>query len=176
MPTPETIADRIDRISVASGALVSWLTLAMVLLTVVIVVMRYVFDSGLVWMQETLTWMHAAVFMLGAAYTLQRDEHVRVDIFYRGMSERRRAIVDATGVVLFLLPLCGFLIVEAWQYVAASWSINEISRDTGGLPYPAIPLLKSVLLVMPLLVAFQGVALLIRSLLRIRKGFPVSVS
>jgi len=169
MPTREMVADRIDRFSEASGALVSWLTLAMVLLTVVIVVMRYVFDAGLVWMQETLTWMHAAVFMLGAAYTLQRDEHVRVDIFYRDMSERRRAIVDASGVILFLLPLCGFLVVEAWPYVSASWSISEISRDTGGLPYPAVPLLKSMLLVMPLLVALQGVALLIRSLLRVGK-------
>jgi TRAP-type mannitol/chloroaromatic compound transport system permease small subunit len=170
MPNRKMIADEIDRISAASGALVSWLTLAMVLLTVVIVVMRYVFDAGLVWMQETLTWMHAAVFMLGAAYTLQRDEHVRVDIFYRDMSERRRAIVDAAGVILFLFPLCGFFIVESWPYVSASWSINEISRDTGGLPYPAIPLLKSVLLVMPLLVALQGMALLIRSLLRVGKS------
>jgi TRAP-type mannitol/chloroaromatic compound transport system permease small subunit len=170
MPNRKMIADEIDRISAASGALVSWLTLAMVLLTVVIVVMRYVFDAGLVWMQETLTWMHAAVFMLGAAYTLQRDEHVRVDIFYRDMSERRRAIVDAAGVILFLFPLCGFFIVESWPYVSASWSINEISRDTGGLPYPAIPLLKSVVLVMPLLVALQGMALLIRSLLRLGKS------
>ena len=170
MPNRKMIADEIDRISAASGALVSWLTLAMVLLTVVIVVMRYVFDAGLVWMQETLTWMHAAVFMLGAAYTLQRDEHVRVDIFYRDMSERRRAIVDAAGVILFLFPLCGFFIVESWPYVSASWSINEISRETGGLPYPASPLLKSVLLVMPLLVALQGMALLIRSLLRVGKS------
>lgn len=169
MPTPEVVADRIDRLSDVSGSLVSWLTLAMVLLTVVIVVMRYVFDAGFVWMQESLTWMHAAVFMLGAAYTLQRDEHVRVDIFYRDMSERRRAVVDAFGVVLFLLPLCGFLVVEAWPYVSASWSIKEISRDTGGLPYPAIPLLKSVLLLMPLLVALQGVAVLIRALLRVGK-------
>jgi len=169
MATAELIADRIDRFSEATGVLVSWLTLVMILLTVVIVVMRYVFDAGLVWMQEALTWMHAAVFMLGAAYTLQRDEHVRVDIFYRGMDERRRAMVDAAGVLLFLLPLCGFVLVEAWPYVSASWAINEISRDTGGLPYPAIPLLKSVLLVMPMLVGLQGIALLIRSLLRLRK-------
>jgi len=169
MATAELIADRIDRFSEATGVLVSWLTLVMILLTVVIVVMRYVFDAGLVWMQEALTWMHAAVFMLGAAYTLQRDEHVRVDIFYRGMDERRRAMVDAAGVLLFLLPLCGFVLVEAWPYVSASWAINEISRDTGGLPYPAIPLLKSVLLVMPMLVGLQGIALLIRRLLRLRK-------
>ena len=71
----------------------------MVLVVFVIVVMRYVFDSGMVWLQESLTWMHAMAFMLGAAYTLQQEEHVRVDIFYREMSERRRAIVDLAGVL-----------------------------------------------------------------------------
>ena len=170
MSAPERLADAIDRFSSGIGRLVSWVTLAMVLVTVVIVVLRYVFDAGLIWLQEALTWMHAAVFMLGAAYTLQQDEHVRVDVFYRGMSPRRRASVDAVGVLIFLLPLCGFLLVQAWPYVSASWSINEISRDTGGLPYPAIPLLKSVLLAMPVLVGLQGIALLARSVLRLSRG------
>ena len=82
-----------DRISDITGRLIAWFTLAMVLVTVVIVVMRYVFDAGFIWMQESVTWMHAAVFMVGAAYTLLHDEHVRVDIFYSKMSDRRRAIV-----------------------------------------------------------------------------------
>jgi len=170
MSAPERLADAIDRFSSGIGKLVSWVTLAMVLVTVVIVVLRYVFDAGLIWLQEALTWMHAAVFMLGAAYTLQQDEHVRVDVFYRSMSPRRRAAVDAAGVLIFLLPLCGFLLVQAWPYASASWSINEISRDTGGLPYPAIPLLKSVLLAMPVLVGLQGIALLARSVLRLSRG------
>jgi len=98
-----------DRISDVTGKTISWLTLAMVVLTSVILIMRYVFDAGLIWMQESVTWMHAAVFMVGAAYTLLHEEHVRVDIFYRKMSERNRAIVDLIGVILFLLPLCSFL-------------------------------------------------------------------
>jgi len=140
----------------------------MTVVTFVIVVLRYVFDAGFIWVQESVTWMHAMVFMLGAAYALQHEEHVRVDIFYRGMSPRRRAIVDLLGVLLFLLPLCVYLIVEAWDFVAASWSIREASRESGGLPYPFVPLLKSVLLVMPALLGLQGLSLLQKSLRALR--------
>jgi TRAP-type mannitol/chloroaromatic compound transport system permease small subunit len=157
-----------DRISNITGKAVSWLTLAMVVLTSIIVVMRYVFDAGLIWMQESVTWMHAAVFMVGAAYTLLHEEHVRVDIFYRKMSERQRAIVDLLGVVLFLLPLCGFLAFMAWDFAASAWSIHETSREPGGLPYPMIPLLKSIVIVMPVAVALQGVSMLMRSITILR--------
>lgn len=163
--TPQNLFDRISNIT---GKVVAWLTLAMVLLTFVIVVMRYVFDAGLIWMQESVTWMHAAVFMVGAAYTLLHEEHVRVDIFYRKMGERRRAIVDLVGVIIFLLPLCGFLALMAYDFAAASWSIAETSREPGGLPYPMIPLLKSLVIVMPVAVALQGVSMFMRSLATIR--------
>ncbi len=154
----------IDRISTIVGKAASWLTLFMVLVTFVVVVMRYVFDAGLIWVQESVTWMHAVVFMLGAAYTLQQEEHVRVDVFYRAMSTRRRALVDATGVVIFIWPLCVFLAWKSFDFVTASWSLKEASRESGGLPYPMVPLLKSVLLVMPLAVALQGASLFMRSL------------
>ena len=166
--TNSDIGAYIDRISIATGRAASWLTLAMVLVTVVIVVMRYVFDSGLIWLQESLTWLHAVVFMLGAAYTLQQEEHVRVDIFYQNMSEPRRAWVDLLGTLFFIFPMCAFFVWAAWDYVAASWSIGEVSRNAGGLPFPLIPLLKSVLIVMPLAVALQGTSLLLRSIREIR--------
>lgn len=151
-----------------TGHAIAWLTLLMVLATVVIVILRYVFDAGEIWLQESVTWMHAAVFMLGAAYTLQRDEHVRVDIFYRGLGPRGRGWVDCLGVLLFLLPTCVFLFIASWDYVAASWSIREVSRDAGGLAYPFVPLLKSILLLMPVAVALQGMSLFLVSLRRIR--------
>jgi TRAP-type mannitol/chloroaromatic compound transport system permease small subunit len=154
----------IDRFSIATGRAVSWLTLAMVLVTFVIVVMRYVFGVGLIWLQETLTWLHAVVFMLGTAYTMQREEHVRVDIFYRDMDEWRRAWVNLLGVVFFVFPMCAFFVWTAWDYVVTSWSIGEVSRNAGGLPYPFVPLLKSVLIIMPLAVALQGISLLLRSI------------
>ena len=141
----------------------------MVAVTFLIVIMRYVFDSGFIWLQESLVWMHAVVFMLGAAYTLQMEEHVRVDIFYRDMSEQRRAWVNFLGIILFVWPLCVFFIVTALSYAGASWSLHEVSLNAGGLPYPAIPLLKTVLIIMPVAVAFQGLSLLLRSLQTIRK-------
>lgn len=162
------IVSAIDTFSRLMGNAVSWLTLAMVLVTTVIVILRYAFEFGVIWLQESLTWMHAVVFMLGAAYTLQRDEHVRVDVFYRRMSERRRAIVDAAGVLLFVLPLSGWIVYESWDYVAASWAIAEVSVNSGGLPYPFVPLSKTLLLVTPALLALQGLSLLLASLVRAR--------
>lgn len=153
----------LDAFSIRVGHAVSWLTLLMVLVTFVIVVLRYVFGTGLIWLQESLTWMHAAVFMLGAAYTLQREEHVRVDIFYRKMSEQQRAWVNLLGVLVFIFPMCAFFVYESIDYVAVSWSLREVSRNSGGLFYPAVPLLKSVLVIMPVAVALQGLALLLRA-------------
>ena len=162
------VSNAIDRLSVITGTAASWLTLLMVAVTFVIVVLRYAFDVGFIWLQETLTWMHAAVFMVGAAYTLQQDEHVRVDIFYREMSAVRRAWVNLLGVLIFVFPLGGFLLIESFEYVSSAWSIREVSRDSGGLPYPAIPLLKSMLLLMPVLISLQGLSLLLRSLVTLR--------
>ena len=142
----------------------------MVIVTFVVVVMRYVFDAGLIWVQESVVWMHAIVFMLGAAYTLRAEEHVRVDIFYRSMGERRRAWVDLIGVIVFLLPLCAFLAWASFDFVTQSWSIGESSRESGGLPYPFVPLLKSVLLLMPLAVSLQGLSLFARSINTLRGG------
>ena len=167
-PARNRVLDALDRISVVSGRVTSWLTLVMVVVTVVIVVMRYVFDAGAVWLQESVVWMHAVVFMVGAAYTLQQDEHVRVDIFYRDMSARRRAWVDLLGTLLFLLPLCAFLGYKSWDFVAVSWQLGESSREPGGMPYPFVPLLKTVLLVMPVLLGVQGMAMLVRALQVIR--------
>lgn len=158
----------LDRFSTAIGRTTAWLTLFMIIVTFVVVVMRYVFDAGFIWLQESVVWMHAVVFMLGAAYTLRDEDHVRVDVFYRVMSPRHRAWVDLIGVVIFLFPLCAFLAFNTWDFVLQSWSIHEASREPGGLPYPFIPLLKSVILVMPVTVALQGLSLCLRSLRTVR--------
>ena len=159
----------LDRISIATGRAASWLTLLMVVGTFVIVLLRYALDSGVVWLQEAVTWMHAMVFMLGAAYTLQREEHVRVDIFYREMNRQKQALVNLFGIVLFVAPVCLFFVLESYEYVRVSWSIREVSRDSGGLPYPFIPILKSLLIVMPIAVLLQSVSLTLHSILQLRK-------
>lgn len=158
----------IDRFSDATGKLTAWLTLLMVIATVVVVVLRYVFDVGLIWLQESIIWMHATVFMVGAGYTLLHEEHVRVDVFYRSMSPRRKAWVDLFGVLFFLLPLCVFLAVKSYDFAWTSWAMHEASRESGGLPYPLLPIIKSVLVIMPVTVGLQGLSVLLRALRRLR--------
>jgi len=168
MSGTSSLSTFIDRVSDATGRVTAWLTLAMVVISFVIVIIRYAFDSGFIWLQESLIWMHATVFMLGAAYTLQRDEHVRVDIFYRDMTVKRRALVNLLGVLFFIFPLCAFFLIEGFDYVRASWEIREVSRDSGGLPYPFVPLLKSILLLMPISVALQGLSMILQSVSELR--------
>ena len=167
-PAHNRVADAFDKISIVSGRITSWLTFFMVVVTVIVVVMRYVFDAGAVWLQESVVWMHAVVFMVGAAYTLQQDEHVRVDVFYRAMSKRRRAWIDLTGVVFFLWPLCAFLAMTSFDFIVASFGLREASRASGGLPYPFYPVLKTALLIMPLTVALQGLSLFLKALAMLR--------
>ncbi len=158
----------LDRFNSQLGKAAAWLTLFMVLVTFVVVVLRYVFDVGLIWLQESVIWMHGFVFMVGAAYTLQQEGHVRVDIFYREMNPKGRAWVDLLGVAVFLLPLCALLGWKSFDYVAMSWRLQEASRESGGLPYPLVPLLKSILVVMPAMVGLQSITLLSRSVRTIR--------
>jgi len=131
----------------------------MVFGTFFIALLRYAFSVNWIWMQELVVWMHALVFMLAAAYTLNRDEHVRVDIFYRQFSERRKALVDLLGSLVFLLPMSVLLIITSSDYVVTSWSIGEGSRESGGLPFPFVPLLKTVIPLAFVLVAVQGIAI-----------------
>lgn len=165
----DTPANLVDRISAFTGKAAAWLTVIMVIVTFIVVVMRYVFDAGLIWLQESVIWMHAVVFMLGAAYTLQHEEHVRVDVFYRTMKPKHRALVDLVGVIVFLLPLCVFLGAKSFDFVVASWRLQEASRESGGLPYPFIPILKTVLVIMPAAVGLQGLSLLLRSVRTLRQ-------
>ncbi len=136
------------------GKAAAWLTLAMVLLTFTIVVLRYGFNLGWIWLQESLTYLHVAVFTVVAAWTLQLDGHVRVDVFYAEMTAGKRALVELAGTALFLVPFCVFLLYIAWPYVANSWQLLETSREAGGLPL--VFLLKSLILVMPLLLLCQA--------------------
>lgn len=167
-PEVGRLVSALDALAELTGRLVSWLALGMVLVTVTVVVLRYAAGIGLIWLQESINWMHSLVFMLGAAYTLKADEHVRVDVFYRGMSESRKAAINLAGTILFLLPLCAFLLVESWQYVATSWRIAERSREAGGLPM--IYLLKTIIPVMAVLLALQGISMTLRAILRLRNG------
>jgi TRAP-type mannitol/chloroaromatic compound transport system permease small subunit len=158
--------DWVDQLSAAVGRLVAWLTIIMVALTFLIVLLRYLFDAGFIWMQESVTWMHAAVFMLGAAWALRTGDHVRVDVFYKQMTPRYRGWVDLLGTLFFLLPLCGYIFFESLPYVQQSWEIGERSREASGLP--GLFLLKTLIPLTALLLALQGVSDMVRAARRIR--------
>jgi len=153
----------IDRITDVIGRMVSWLTLVMVLVTMVTVVLRYYFQSGSIALQESITYLHGLVFMLGIAFTLQRGGHVRVDIFYRGFSPRKKALVDFIGGILLLLPVCLLIFIFSWDYVVASWAIGETSEESSGVA--GIYLLKTLLLLMPATLILQVIAETLRNLL-----------
>lgn len=134
----------------------------MALLTAIVVVLRYALNGGSIALQESTTYLHAAIFMLGAAWTLRRQGHVRVDIIYRQLCARNQAWVDSIGTIVFLLPMCVFIGWISWDYVLASWSVRESSPDPGGLP--AVFLLKSLILLLAGSLLLQACAELLRSL------------
>ena len=156
------IAARLDKFSEATCRLTAWLALLLVVVTFSVVVLRYQFEIGSIAMQESTLYLHASLFMLGAAYTLKADAHVRVDIFYRSMPALGKALVNLAGTLLLLLPFCSFLLWISWDYVSVAWALREGSRDAGGLPL--VYLLKTLIPLGALLLAIQGVSLAIRSL------------
>ena len=160
---PLRLLDALDRLTEHTGRAIAWLTLAMVLLTCAVVFMRRGLDIGATGLQEAVLYMHAAVFMLGAAYALKHREQVRVDIFYRRFSSRQRAWVDSLGGVVFLAPLCLFIALISWQFVADAWRIREASTDSGGLGY--VYMLKTLIPLAALSLLLQACAEILRSLL-----------
>jgi len=155
-----------------SGRTVSWLSLALVLITFLIVVLRYVFDVGSIALQETTTYMHASIFLVGMAYTMQQNAHVRVDIFYSQHSERGKAWVDLFGAVFLLLPVMLFISWISWFYIASSWSVLEGSREAGGLP--GVFLLKSLILVMTFLLMLQAFSQIARNIETLLNNNPLN--
>jgi TRAP-type mannitol/chloroaromatic compound transport system permease small subunit len=156
------LADRIDRLNATIGCGAAWLCLFVVAVQFAVVVLRYMFGIGSIWLSESIIYAHATLFMLAAAWTLREGGHVRVDIFYADASPRTRALVDLGGALLLLLP---FMLTLAWfamPYVARSWAILETSPETSGIP--AVFLLKTLIPLFALLMALQGVAQAIRAL------------
>lgn len=150
---------RLTAFTCGVGHFCAWFSIIMVVLMVTVVVLRYGFGIGSVALQESITYLHGALFMLASAYTLALDEHVRVDVFYQKFSPRGKAWVDLLGTLFLLMPVCAAIFVLSFQYVMHSWEIHEISNN-GGLPF--VYVLKTLLLVMPVLLVIQGIANLIR--------------
>ncbi len=157
----QNVIKQIDGLSELIGRSIAWLTLAMVFVTCLVVLARYLFNLGSVGLQESVIYMHGAVFMLGIAYTLKHNAHVRVDVFYEGFSRRTRALIDLAGTLLLLIPVAGFILWSSLDYVSFSWELMESSAQPGGLP--GVYLLKSLIPVMAVLLLLQGVSELLKS-------------
>jgi TRAP-type mannitol/chloroaromatic compound transport system permease small subunit len=151
-----TLFRAIDRLNNRIGVTVAWFALAMVLIQFLVVVMRYVFGVGSLFLQESIVYLHGTMFMLGSAYTLLHNGHVRVDVFYREADPIWKAKVDFAGHVLFLIPVCTLIFIYSWPYVVSSWASLEGSRETSGIP--AVFLLKTVVLAFSVLMILQGLA------------------
>ena len=169
----KTALSAVEKFTEVTGRFISWATVTMVILVVLVVITRYFLGLGSIALQESVTYLHCLVFMMGFAFTLKHDGHVRVDIFYRGFSPRFKAIVNLIGGLLFLIPFCLLIFFTSWDYVLASWVIRETSAENNGLPF--IYLLKTLMLLMPVTLLLQGIAEIIRSGL-VLSGADVSVN
>lgn len=153
----------VGRLNTLVGRTLAWLALVSVVLCFTVVVQRYLFGVTRLWMQDLYVWANGAMFMGVAGYALLTDSHVRVDIFYRPASVRRKALFDLIGVLLFLLPFCLVLWLWGADYVFRSWSLREGSANPGGMP--GLFVLKTFILGFAALVGLQGLAMLARSIL-----------
>lgn len=152
----------ISRISGAFGWLAGWLCILMILIVFIDVIARYLFESGSIAMQELEWHLFAAVFLLGAAYTMRENANVRVDVLYERMPRRRKAVVDIFGTVFFVIPMCTLILYSSFDFVAYSYEVKEVSNDPGGLPYRFA--FKALLPLGYFLVLIQSLAVIARNI------------
>lgn len=147
------IARSIDAI----GHTAAWLNLGMVAVTCIVVALRYVFDAGAIFLQESVVYMHGAAFLVGLSFALKHDAHVRVDVFHSRLSRRGRAGVNLAGHMLLLMPLAATILATSWDYAVESWAVFEGSQEVDGIP--AVFVLKTLIPVSAGLLLAQGAAM-----------------
>lgn len=145
------------------GNIASWLSVAIVIVCFTVVVQRYVFATTQLWMQDLYVWLNGAMFTAVAGFALLRNDHVRVDIFYRPAPIKRKALIDLVCVILFLLPYCVVVWLYSYDFVARSWRLQEGSANPGGMP--GLFVLKAFILGYAFLVGIQGISMALRSVL-----------
>ena len=158
----------IDRLNHWLGRAVAWLTLAMAMAVAAIVLLRYAFAQNTILIQEAVNYAHGLVLMLGMAYTLKENGHVRVDILYSGRSPRWRALVDLFGHLFLLLPVAALMLATSLPYAVSAWRILEGSSEVGGLP--GVFLLKTLIPLMAALLLLQGLSEIAKAWRRLAEG------
>ena len=155
-------------INIIFGYLCAFLVLLMTINVFVVVILRYLFGISFIWMQETYVWMHAYIFMMGAGYAYLNDDHVRIDIIYRDASSKYKRLLNVVGNVCLLIPFLYIIWSFSFSFVLRSYSMNEISREAGGLPM--IFLLKSAILIFVISLFIQVISKIIDDFLGIENS------
>ena len=156
----------IDKSNLILGRTTAWLTLAIILLTALTVIQRYIFSENYAWEVELIFYIHSFIFLASAGYVLQTNSHVRIDILYEKMSERQKAIYNLIGTILFLLPVCITIMYFSYDFISNSWHIREKSREYNGLP--ATYILKSFIWLFSLSLIAQGISTIITGIKTIK--------
>lgn len=155
------LCDLLDEASDRLGRVVMWLAGVLVAVQFAVVVLRYAYGSSYIWMQESVIYLHATLFMLAIGWVYLHDAHVRVDVLYAGWSARAKALADLLGILVAVLPFCALVIWACWPYVSMSWRLKEGPMFVGGLPF--LYLLKSLIPAMAVLLGAQAISLALRA-------------
>lgn len=166
----ERLAAAIDRLNETLGRIAAWALGGVIAIVLAVVVLRYGVGWGRIWLQEAYVWLNAAAVLLGLAYTLKHDAHVRIDLLYERWRAPRRALADLLGCLFLLAPFALGVLWSSHGYVTRSWQIREASREAGGLP--GVFLLKSLIPLAALLLLLQGLVMGWRAARRRRGEAP----
>ncbi|WP_019646566.1 TRAP transporter small permease subunit [Novispirillum itersonii] len=165
------VSGLLNQVNSAIGNIAMWSAVGMMLVMFVIVVLRYIFGISYIFLNETELYFHGTLFMLGGGYTLLKDGHVRVDIFYGTARYRTRLWIDLIGTLVLLVPSCLVLLYFTWPFVSKAWAIREGAISVGGIP--ASFLLKTLIPAFGGLILLQGISLMLRNLGLLLSGATV---
>lgn len=173
LPDVGGVAGFLDHLVARIGRVTSWLTLLLVLLVAGDVLFRYIWRVSSVAEQEFEWHVLAVIAMIGASYTLQQGEHVRVDIFYQHYSPRVKQWMDLLLPALVIVPTMLFIAWLSLNFVSMSWEIGEGSPDPGGLP--ARYVIKAFVPLGFFLIAIQGIAMTLFGILQLKQNRPSQI-
>lgn len=156
LPLVTRAACGVQAVNQAVARAMAWLAAAMVLVFVSVVILRYGFSVGPIWLQESAQYLHAAIFLLAAAGVIVVDGHVRVDVLRSRFSPQAQRRIEIGGHLLLLLPFALFVLWASVPYMLESWRIGETSVETSGLPF--VYLLKTLIPLAALQLATQALA------------------
>lgn len=164
---PATICFFLDGIVKRFGEWLAWLNILLVLIIIIQVVLRYVFNNGLVYLEELQWHLFGALIMFGIGYGITTDSHIRLDIFHRKMGPRTKGIIEILGILLLLFPLVFVLFIHGIDFAESSYRVAEASESPLGLPHRWI--IKSVIPVSMFYVAIAALSRLIQAFISLKQ-------